>query len=187
MNLNEIEQAKSRINSINWKSDDPYKEGSHRLLFKEFLRRAALLAEFFGLLDVPGTGWPMLNYAAYFDSSLELEDEEIDILAEKLQVNGFPLWYSQRVCIYFIHWVTIQNKPEVVEKNIPNPYEPLLILYERGGTFQRDKIGTWEFSSTAFFIGISSSHLGSTPVVELDEASLNQADKDFEVLCQSIL
>lgn len=187
MSLNKIDQAKKRINSINWKYNDPHKEGSHMLLFKEFLRRAALLAELFEILDVPGTGWPMLNYATYFDSSLELEDEEIDALAEELHVGGFPFWYSSRVCIYFIHWIIIQDRPEVVAVNIPNPYEPLLTLYERGGTFQRDKDGTWEFSFTAFFIGSSSSHVSSIPVIELDETSLENVEKEFERNRQEVM
>jgi hypothetical protein len=187
MSLNSIEQAKSRIISINWKYNDPAKEGSHRLLFKEFLRRTALVAELVGLLDIRGSGWPMLDYAAYFDADLELEDKEIEAFAGELHVNSFPYWYSERVCVYFMHWMAVEDHPEVINHNLLNPYEPLIILYERGGNFRRDKDGTWEFSSTAFFIGSSSSHLSSTPVVELDEGSLNQADKDFEVLCQPIL
>lgn len=182
MNLNSIEQAKHRILSIDWEYNDRAKEGSHRLLFNEFLRRAALVAEVVGILDLLGTGWPMLDYAIYFDSSLELEDEEISRLAKKLQIDGYPSWYSERVCIYFMHWVAVLNNPEVTRHNLLNPYEPLVVLYERGGTFRRDKIGTWEFASTAYFIGPASSHLNSIPVIEFDEDSFDRVDEEFKVL-----
>jgi hypothetical protein len=180
MNLNPVEQAKQRILSINWTSDDE-KEGSHRLLFSEFLRRAALIAKVVGILDTPRTGWPLLDYAIFFDASLELEDEEIEALARKLQVKGHPSWYAWSVCVYFIHWVAIQEHPTVMHHQLLNPYEPLIMLYERGGYFRRDKIGTWEFASTAYFIGSASSHLGSMPVADLkDETSLNRADEAFK-------
>jgi hypothetical protein len=89
MSLAKIEQAKKRISSINWNCGVVVKEGSHILLFKEFLRRAALLVESFGTLDIPGSMWPILDFAAYIDSSLELDDDEIDSLAEDFQVKGW--------------------------------------------------------------------------------------------------
>jgi hypothetical protein len=197
MNLNPVEQAKHRVLSINWKYDNPCKEGSHRLLFNEFLRREALAAQATGALntqsylelvdkypafiDMPGVGWLMHDYAAFFDPSLKLEDEEIHALAEELQVKGYPFWYSARVCVYFIHWAAVQDHPTVMQQHLLNPYEPLIMLYERGGTFRRDKDGTWEFASTAYFIGSASSYLVSTPVADLkDEDSLNLADKAFK-------
>jgi hypothetical protein len=180
MSQAKIEQAKKRVSSINWNYGAVVKEGSHILLFKEFLRRAALLVESFGTLDIPGSMWPILDFAAYIDSSLELDDDEIDSLAEELQVKGYPSWYSKRVCTYFLHWETIQDKSEVIELNLPNPYEPLIILYERGGIFRRDNDGSWEFHHAAFFVGEHNSYLNEAPVVKLDDDSLNQADNEFE-------
>jgi hypothetical protein len=181
MNLNPVEKARQRILLINWKYDDPYKEGSHRLLFDEFLRRSAMLAKAVGLLDDSENGWLMYDYAVFFDSSLELEEEEIDALAAELQVNGYPSWYAERVCVYFLHWVAVENHPDVVEQTLLNPYEPLIMLYERGGTFRRDKDGTWEFTFTAFFIDPPGNYLSRAPVVDLnDESLLDSVDEEFE-------
>jgi hypothetical protein len=184
--LNNLEHARERVKSINWEWKSDYKAGSSKLLLMEFLRRAALWAEVFNLIDVPGTGWPLLDYAAYVDSSLKINEDnddfdELSAQAEELLVDGSPSFYTKRVCVYFVHWALVKNKIEVTKYNLPDPYEPLIVLYERGCRFQRDHTGVWEYHNTSGFpVRSAIYYLSSEPIIELDEASLDQADEDFE-------
>jgi hypothetical protein len=189
---NNLEQAKERIKAINWKYDDRYNSiaGSSMFLVKEFLRRAALCAEIFGLINLPGSGWPILDYAAYIDPLLKIEEEEdefypvhdeLDAQAEVLHVNCLSL-QTKRVCVYFVHWAEVKDRPKVIEHDLVDPYEPLIVLYERGGNFRRDHSGVWEYHHTSGFpVYTPSDHLSSTPIIELDETSLDRADEEFKI------
>jgi hypothetical protein len=182
-----IELAKERIRSIDWKwNETKYSSiaGSSYFLLQEFLRRAALWAEAFGLIDVPGTGWPMIDYASYVDPSLKIDDsgdsDEVLPEAEKLQVDHLS-WYERRVCVYFVHWAAVKDRSEVTKYSLPDPYEPLIVLYERGGSFRKDHSGVWEYHNTSGFPACSANYyLSSEPIVELDKVSLDKADEDFE-------
>jgi hypothetical protein len=181
MTQSKVEQAKSRVMAIDWEKRDWLKTGSNLLLFKEFLRRVVLAAEAIGLFKGTGAGWLMGNHAAFFNPSLELEAEEIDELAEELQIpDVYTSWYVKRFCIYYIHWAMVEDYPEVQQHNLLNPYEPLIILYERGGRFRRDKDGTWEIDSLGYCIQRPSYYLQASPFTELyNEELLDQIDKDF--------
>jgi hypothetical protein len=177
--------ARERVKAIRWVWDGDSKAGSSMLLLEEFLRRAALWAEVLGIIDLPGTGWPLIDYSTYIDSSLKIDEDnddfdELSAQAEELLVEGSPSYYAKKVCVYFVHWAMIKDRPEVTIHNLPDPYEPLIVLYERGCNFRRDHTGVWEYHNTSGFpVRSASYHLSFDPIIELNQISLNRADEEF--------
>lgn len=58
----------------------------------------------------------------------------------------------------------------------PEPYEPLIVMFERGGGFTTEGGGLIEVDSLGIRIGRPEDNLTEQPVIALDEAALDAAD-----------
>jgi hypothetical protein len=46
--------------------------------------------------------------------------------------------FVEKVCEWSLHWAALKETSETETFELPDPYEPLLILLEEGGIFYRD-------------------------------------------------
>jgi hypothetical protein len=124
-----------RLLRIDWQPDDT-RLRSHAALVREYLRRAALWAKALGCTE----HWPFADFALYFAPNRRAPLELVEELKRDLATK--PLNAVMReTCEYALHWAALQddvNGTPAEEYSLPDPYEPLLRLYERGGHFHTE-------------------------------------------------
>jgi hypothetical protein len=104
---------------------------THTLLMKEHLRRMLLWKKALKI-----ELWPFENLARYFVEFPQLEREHI---MEQLKSVSFPNGSVTATCMAFILWSLIEKREAVQAYQLPNPYEPLIRMYELGGWFSREQ------------------------------------------------
>ena len=67
-----------------------------------------------------------------------------------------PFGVLRSVCRWFLEWETVRESREIVGLDLLHPYEPLIVMFERGGQFQRESV----------FIDVSSVGLRLPPIDE---------------------
>lgn len=172
---NKVDRTIERIKAIDWKPNN-LRATSHIALLKEYLRRASLWAKALDCTDK----WPFFDVAAQIDPSLRSDEAKVEEVERHLA--PFPVSLTvRRLCEWFVHWAVVKNSPEVTKIALPDPYEPLILLYERGGNFHFEQ-GFFHFSVGCFPRGKLSDHYSLSPHILLDEQVLDQLDtKDIEV------
>ena len=74
-------------------------------------------------------------------------------------------------------WQILQKMFASLPDNLESPYEPLLVLFERGGSFYPDKASIWDVG----IYGIRTNYRERSypsPVVELDSETLQRIDEE---------
>jgi hypothetical protein len=173
-----IETAIARIKAINWMQYDSYsnsRECSHILLFKEYIRRAALWFKALNI-ELKGSGWPVFDIAAQIDQSIEDETEDENFI--KCLTTG--TYYTKVLCLYYVHWSMIKDRPEVTRFNLPEPYEPIIIMFERGCSFPRKEFNIYDFWGGGIPINEPENYYDDLPYTELDSATLDQIDLEYQ-------
>ena len=140
--------AIDRCWNIEWR-EDPARLGSSLALVREYLRRAAVVAEALGRLK----GWPWFDAAAgltlpdvdrrflpayvFLDEEPRYEGPGVDPMEDKIiavnkRMNEGPGWQGYCVrhsCWWYIRWASVKNHPALAPLNLPDLYEPLIVLY----------------------------------------------------------
>ena len=151
--------AIERCRQITWQGD-PRRLSSQVALMKEFLRRAAATAEALGasqewrwddftrLLPLPRIdrqflpGWIFLDRygeSEYHGPGLGLLEEEVAALQAHIHaISSHGGYYGKHACGWYLRWASSKNQPTVAARGLPDPYEPLILFYERGGSFHRE-------------------------------------------------
>lgn len=146
---------------------------SQMALMREFLRREALWVKW---LEADQNELPFADLAALVDSSARCEN---NIIA---RARSFPHSSAEgRCCNNFLHWSALKEaKPDLVKSfGLPDPYEPLLKLWERGGFFSREHR---VFIDVSYAGGLHSGMVAYLtdllePIVALDDQILDDLDK----------
>ena len=169
---NSVDRGIERIKAINWELNDS-RTASHIALFREYLRRASLWAKALGCTDE----WPFFDVAAQIDPSLRADEAKVELL--KRHLTQFRLFRPiKRTCEWFVHWAVVKDRPEVTKFALPDPYDPLILMYERGGDFYAEH-GFFYFSVGSFPIGNWSQYYSLSPNIVLDEQVLDQLDTKY--------
>jgi hypothetical protein len=159
----------NRLLAINWQADDS-RIDSHVALFQEYLRRMSLWAQTLDCLNL----WPFFNVAAQISPSVEVPEEAIAQLKEHLA--NFRLRKNiKQTCEWYLRWGAIADTTPVQKIDLPAPYDPLILMYERGATFYTEH-GFFCVSLASFPRKNWSSYHSLKPVVELDDSVLNRLD-----------
>jgi hypothetical protein len=137
--------ALDRILAIKWEPDDS-RVNSHIALLREYLRRAALWAKALDCTDE----WPFFDVAARICLLECADDTNVKVL--KTHFTETPFYVAgiiEKTCEWFLHWDRVKNLPKVSEFTLPEPYEPLIVMYERGGIFSMEH-GFFDFAVGSF-------------------------------------
>lgn len=169
MTLSEPSRTADRILALDWVSsfDRTY---SRVKLMSEYLRRAAWWAQATGRPD----GWPFFDIAAAVDGSVRADPAVLARVTERLA--QLPISATVRdTCLWAVHWSALKASSGSALPALDDPFEPLLLMYERGG----------EFTTSSGFIDVDGAgvprktwrdHLKDEPVVSLDLATLDALD-----------
>jgi hypothetical protein len=128
-NLNNVEKGLERLLKIKWEIDNS-KTPSQIALMKEYLRRAALWADRVN----PEEEWPFFDVGLYFAPDVRAPKEILDRMQEGLSGRGLSMRDS-KTCAYYLHWMALCDAGRLEGIYLPEPYEPLIVFYERGGSF----------------------------------------------------
>lgn len=132
-----------RIRAINWQQEADYsKDSLHVRLMEEYLRRAGLWAKALGCESFG----PFFNIAEQVDPTIRANTE----ILEWLETYTEQHCLGSRVSIplqRILHWAALHDAGGLKTSHLPNPYEPLLTLYEQGAEF-RQITGFIEVSGT---------------------------------------
>ncbi|WP_218082111.1 hypothetical protein [Anthocerotibacter panamensis] len=170
--FNPVETAIKRILTINWEQNDSRQE-SHVALLQEYLRRITLWTD---ALDAEN--WPFFDIAEFFDLHSEIELARFPDLKQQLMKLPCPNTMAL-TCEWYIHWALIMDRPEVVQLALPAPYDPLILMYERGGSFYSEH-GCFHIAYTRFPRYAPRHYRNLSPIVELIEEALDKVDAEAQ-------
>lgn len=98
-------------------------------LAKEYLRRSAIWAQ---TLEC-ASDWPFFDVTHRVDPDNEVEAALDTALRAHLQGPGKVGPLMSRLLIWSLRWSTLSDLGMVGQYSLPDPYEPIVCLYETGG------------------------------------------------------
>ncbi len=135
MKANNTEKAIERIMSIDWKYDYSRQESNFNL-FWESLRRMTKWTEFLNCREQ----WFFGDLASCIDPNLQIDKNKIGKLDRELK-ESYTYPFRKIIFINFVRWETLEEKSSLIKQsNLPDPYEPVIMMFERGGNFRPDKV-----------------------------------------------
>jgi hypothetical protein len=160
-----------RLRAIRWNNWDAAfaHRWSRPKLWFEHLRRTACWAEAFDAADA----WPFFDIAERVDPSVRAAPDIISELENYLAHNvGMPS--IKQTCRAAVHWAALCADSRVELPDLGDPYEPILLMYERGGGYSVCQF--FDLGGVEVSLGRMVGRLSSKPVVALDSATLDELD-----------
>jgi hypothetical protein len=148
-------------------------EASRARLMREYLRRAAVWADELG----GPNNWPFFDVAGRIAPSVEASSELAAKLEEYLEENVGGI-STEDVCRAALRWATLRDVAEEQIPDLPDPFEPLLLMYERGGEVIADETRSFHFGSRMVRVKPWREHIASESIVSLDPAELDALDAE---------
>ena len=137
MSLNQAEVMFNRILNIQWKINEEHR-WSHLKLFLEHVRRIELWGR---TLDWQHPPFLVADIPSRINPNVQSNSGYVEILENRLlkqRENHYPTVVEFKVCLFALKWSTLEDHNELKGFNLPAPFEPMLILYERGGVVTRE-------------------------------------------------
>ncbi|WP_144121454.1 hypothetical protein [Catellatospora sichuanensis] len=158
-----------RLARVEWLDDDQRAPSRSRLM-SEYLRRAALWAQ---RLDAARL-WPFFDVAQLIDPGTRADPELVrEVCAQAAERGANHL--DRRLCEYALHFAALPDPPA----GLPDPFAPLIELYERGGQFHQEA-GLIYFGPMGVKLGSMADHLAAEPLPGTDPAALDAVDAAWQ-------
>ena len=164
----------SRLLAVDWESDFMISlryARSRAQLLQEYLRRVAWWAQ---ELDATSR-WPFFDIAGSLAPEVHTPPE----LAEQLEtlIRNRVGWPSVDVsCRAALRWAAVLDAGIPLPPQLEDPFEPLLLMFERGGGFTTEH-GFIDLGGSSVLRKTWRDHLAPYPVISLDEATLDALDQ----------
>ncbi len=155
-----------RIMNIDW-TEKPGNRLSQVNLMREYLRRSARWSEEIGSL------WPFDDFARRVDPDVRADQKIVEEMEESLPTLVFPM--VVRTCSWSLHFEALRDA-EIQIPDLPDPFEPLLLMYERGNSFSMEGTGYVEVGTTAIPKWSKDEYLSSEPFAPMDREQLDDMD-----------
>ncbi|MFI6151161.1 hypothetical protein ACIBCA_00485 [Kitasatospora sp. NPDC051170] len=174
-NASLTEAAMDRLAHIKWNNLQGRNAhvASRARLMVEYLRRAALWAEVVG----GPPRWPFFDLAGALAPEVRVASEVAEWVEGFLLANVGGIGTGV-ACRAALRWATLRDTPGVQLPYLPDPFEPLLLVYERGGEVIADESGAFNFGGRAVRIRPWHEHLSAEPVTSLDSGALDAWDAE---------
>jgi hypothetical protein len=138
---------------------------------KEYLRRAAFWAK---ATNAPG--FPFFDIAAAVNPQVRAEPSSVERVSAHLarHLQGVPV---TRTCTHALHFAALVDAGAPLPPVPPDPFEPLLVMFERGGGFRVGGGTLIEVDTLGIRAGSVDENLRPEPYVALDPAALDALDR----------
>lgn len=161
-----------RILAIEWSDHElaERKDLARLQLTREFLRRSANVAAEVGR----PAKWPFFDIAGSANPVVDVEAGLWATLEEHLEERvAFPVVAA---CRYALRWATLRDSGSTQLTTLPDPFEPLLLVWERGGAFVVDDARQIPFDHGILRVKPWREHVSPVPIVSLDPTVLDNLD-----------
>lgn len=144
---------------------------SRALLMREYLRRSAQWARHYGA----ESAWPFFDIVEHVDASVQLPPDVASDLDAFLR-GGIGPNSVERTVTGAVRWAELRRQGRTDLPELPEPYEPLLLMYERGGGFYVDQAIDLNGVSLPRW-GLDTA-IAAPPFLTLGTATLDALDSD---------
>ncbi|MEU7433434.1 hypothetical protein AB0B07_21780 [Streptomyces sioyaensis] len=161
-----------RLRAIDWSDDSAAIDHakSRALLMREHLRRSALWARTYRV----ERAWPFFDIAEHVDAELQTPP---DVSAEVEEVlAGLAPTSLKRTCRAAIRWAVLRDAHDDLPADLPDPYEPLLLMYERGGGYFLEEY--LDLNGVMIRLGTVESNASAPAFLTLAAATLDALDAE---------
>ncbi|WP_017597400.1 hypothetical protein [Nocardiopsis lucentensis] len=163
-----VGELAARIRAIDW---DPEvdRTRSRVALMREYLRRSAVWTRALG-----ATGWPFHDIAAVAAPGIRAEGAVVaSVRGDPDLARQFPA--VGRTCVWALHLAAARDAGAALPA-LPDPFDPLIRMYERGGGFCLSTTGTVDVDGVGIGRGTLLQHLGDAPRAPESDAGLDALD-----------
>ncbi|NXY95483.1 hypothetical protein HYE82_14010 [Streptomyces sp. BR123] len=166
-----------RLRAIDWEDEAAAWEHapSRALLMREYLRRAALWARARGAEEA----WPFFDVAEHLDAGAVQTPPDVAAELEDL-LNGLAPASLRTTCRAAVRWGAVRDAGQDLPAGLPDPYEPLLLMYERGGGYCLEEYV--DLNGTMIRLGDVEGNAAATPFPTLAPATLDALDAEGEIV-----
>ncbi|MEU9568245.1 hypothetical protein AB0D16_40845 [Streptomyces sp. NPDC048161] len=165
-----------RLRATDWSDDSAaYEHATSRaLLMREYLRRAARWAQAYGVEE----SWPFSDIAEQVAPEVRTPS---DVTAELEEVLVGPAPSSlKKTCRGAVRWAVLRSAGRELPPGLPDdPYEPLLLMYERGGGYFVEEF--IDLNGAMLRLGTVESNLTARPFLTLAPATLDALDAEGQI------
>jgi hypothetical protein len=165
-----------RLRAIDWNDDSAAYEhaNSRALLMREYLRRAAHWARAYGVEK----SWPFFDIAEHVAPEVPTP---ADVAAELEEVlTGLAPSSLTKTCRGAVRWAALRGAGGELPPDLPDdPYEPLLLMYERGGGYFVEEF--IDLNGAMLRLGTVESNLSGRPFLAPAPATLDALDAEGEI------
>ncbi|MFI6151164.1 hypothetical protein ACIBCA_00500 [Kitasatospora sp. NPDC051170] len=171
--MDSIQVMVNRLKDIRW---DAHKEAreksfSRAALMKEYMRRCALWLDAYGDTRY----WPFFDLAAIVAPGVRAAPAVVAELEEFIE-GSTTMWLAAEPSVAMVEWAAVRDASGPDLRPLPDPFEPLVRLYERGGPFSFAN-GFADFGAVMVPLRDWRAYLSPTPVVELEDDALDALDE----------
>lgn len=161
------ERLIERLDAVDWDESLDH-NGSRMRLMQEYLRRSALWAQALGCTEY----WPFFDIASFVDPDARVDEETAAAVRRRMGEGGArPL--DATIVRYMLDFSVLENWPD----GLPDPFEPLLMVYERGGPFDWEAGRVYIGSTVGIPEGTWEKYVGRTPLDDVSPAALDALDE----------
>lgn len=139
MSTSFVSQMAGRLRSVDWEGDWERSRSRVRLM-QEFLRRSALWAR-----ELDSEDWPFFDVAALVEPSVRAESQTVERAVARAGAHQPVVGDT---CAWALHFAALRDA-DVRLPELPDPFEPLVRMYERGGAFVLDGTGSAQVDAAA--------------------------------------
>jgi len=165
----------NRILGLEWRGGDATRWPSQLALFGEYLRRFALWAHALDWEDAHPIGSDLPGRLVPGGQAAPVNTT---LMQQTLRTLGNTSVYERMLLTRMLNWAAVADEPTVQAYNLPDPYEPLLMFYERGGWLDK-AMGdhAWEISGRAEQLDRAWVHIDLEPIPLDDPDYLDELDQ----------
>ncbi|MDJ1643101.1 hypothetical protein [Streptomyces pakalii] len=160
-----VEALAKRLETVEW-SGDFSRTRSRVALMREFMRRSAIWAR-----QTNSSVWPFYDVASHFASMDDIGEEIPAPLIKSVEMQHPIVRDTVRWSLNF----AALRDGKIPLPDLPEPFAPLVLMYERGGAFQLDGTGHIEIDAAAIPKGTVEQALNRQPI-SLDANYLDSLD-----------
>jgi hypothetical protein len=163
-----------RLRAVDWYGDWDVSTAhtrSRALLMREYLRRAALWAEAYGAQE----DWPFFDVTERIDPSFRLDDA-LEAEVEEFLARKVPTPSTTRACRGAVRWASLKDRVRGPAEELPDPYQPLLLMFERGGGYSIEEF--IDLYGVMIPHGTLESNRDAEPFLALAPSTLDALDQD---------
>ncbi|HLL65740.1 MAG TPA: hypothetical protein VK453_08320 [Micromonosporaceae bacterium] len=164
-----VYELERRIAAIDWTGSFD-RTVSRGYLMKEHLRRAAWWA-----YVTKAPGYPFPDVAAAVNPAIRADPQAVARVTAQLASWSQRGWVT-RVTVHALHFAALLDAGVPLPQAPAEPFEPLLMMFERGGGFGAEGGGLIEVDTLGIRPGTVVENLRQEPYVELDKAALDALD-----------